>query len=184
METNELAKLLGISHQFCNRLKKRGMPTVTIEAAIEWRRKSIDVRQTKHWRIDGNPGKHANETLAIRNKPIEELKRDVNATQLDLETKDADTLFKNARVLKEKALALQAAAEHEQQIGLLIEKKIVEKVAFDAARQFRDGLMICSVRLAPEIACQTDITKIEMLLNREFRELLENFVNSLAIKEN
>ena len=181
METKALAKLLGISHQFCNRLKKRGMPTISIEAAIEWRQKNMRITHTKAWRVDGNPGKHANETLV---KPIEELKRDVNATQLDLETKDADTLFKNARALKEKALALQAAAEHEQQIGLLIEKKIVEKVAFDAARQFRDGLMICSMRLAPEIACQTDITKIEMLLNREFRELLENLVNSMAIKEN
>ncbi len=184
METKALAKLLGISHQFCNRLKKRGMPTVSLEAAAEWRRQNIDLTQTKHWRIDGNPGKNANETLATSNKPVEELKRDVNATQLDLETKDADTLFKNARALKEKALALQAAADFEQRMGLLIEKKLVEKFVFDAARQFRDGLMICSRRLAPEIACQTDITEIEILLNREFRELLEHFVNSLAIKKN
>lgn len=183
METKELAKLLGISHQFCNRLKKRGMPTVSLEAATEWRRRNIDLTQTKYWRIDGNPGTHTKETLVIRNRPVEVLKRDINVTQLDLETKDADTLYKNARALKEKALALQAAADYEQQIGLLIEKKLVERFVFDAARQFRDGLMNCSMRLAPEIAAQTDITEIGLLLNREFRELLENFANSMTIKK-
>ena len=56
METKELAKLLGISHQMANRLKKRGMPTDSLEAAMEWRKRNLDVTQTKSWRIDGNSG--------------------------------------------------------------------------------------------------------------------------------
>ncbi len=56
METKELAKQLGISHQMANRLKKRGMPTDSLEAAKEWRHQNIDVTQTTQWRIDGNQG--------------------------------------------------------------------------------------------------------------------------------
>ena len=38
------------------KLEKRGMPTESIEAAKEWRRRNLDATQTKGWRIDGNPG--------------------------------------------------------------------------------------------------------------------------------
>src|SRR5688500_18690759 len=57
MQPKELAKQLGISHQFCNRLKKRGMPTASLEAALQWRERYLDITQTKKWRIDGNSGK-------------------------------------------------------------------------------------------------------------------------------
>lgn len=56
METKELAKQLGISHQFCNRLKKRGMPTHSLQAAKDWRGRNLNLVQTKEWRIDGNGG--------------------------------------------------------------------------------------------------------------------------------
>ncbi|SDX62221.1 hypothetical protein [Nitrosomonas oligotropha] len=44
MESKELAKLLGISHQMCNRLKKRGMPTNSLQNALEWRKRNLDFR--------------------------------------------------------------------------------------------------------------------------------------------
>lgn len=56
MESKVLAKELGISHQMVNRLKKRGMPCDSLESAIEWRRRNLDVTQTRSWRIDGNSG--------------------------------------------------------------------------------------------------------------------------------
>jgi len=51
-------------------------------------------------------------------KSFDDLKDEVCDTQLDLETQDADELFKNARALKEKSAALQAAAEHEKFVGI------------------------------------------------------------------
>ncbi len=96
---------------------------------------------------------------------------------MDLETDDAEILFKNSRALKEKALALQAAAEHEVFIGSLMEKKAAEKIAFERGRQFRDGLMTLSRRLAPEIAAISSINEVEGILNREFRAILESFAN-------
>ena len=103
---------------------------------------------------------------------------------MDLETKDADTLYRNARALRLKAEALQAEAEHEKFIGTLIERKAVEKFVFESARQFRDGLMTCSRRIAPELAGEEDINEIERLLSREFRALLENFAKMPEAKEN
>ncbi|MER0216066.1 MAG: hypothetical protein DU481_07695 [Nitrosomonas sp.] len=56
MKTSELAEKLGISPQMCNRLKKRGMPCDSLQSAIEWRKRNLDLTQTKSWRIDGNQG--------------------------------------------------------------------------------------------------------------------------------
>lgn len=106
---------------------------------------------------------------------FEELKENVFETQLDLETTDADELFKNAKALKEKSAALQAAAEHDKFIGELVEKSVVEKIIFERGRQFRDGMMSLSRRLAPELAGLDGMKEIESVLDREFRLLLENF---------
>ena len=111
----------------------------------------------------------------IEEKGLTELSEDVNYRQLDLETEDADVLFKNARALREKATALQAAAEHAKFIGDLVERAVVDKIVFERARQMRDGMMVCSRRIAPEIAGKTDITEIEGVIAREFRALLESF---------
>ncbi len=56
MKINDLAQHLGISRQMAYRHKARGMPTNSIEAAKEWRKRNLDFTQTKSWRIDGNPG--------------------------------------------------------------------------------------------------------------------------------
>ncbi len=57
MNKTRLAKNLDISRTMLYKLEARGMPTNKgLEAAIEWRRHSLDVTQTKNWRIDGNKG--------------------------------------------------------------------------------------------------------------------------------
>lgn len=111
----------------------------------------------------------------IEEKGLTELTAEVSYQQLDLETDDADVLFKNARALKEKASALQAAAEHAKFVGELVARDHVEKIVFERARQFRDGLLICSRRIAPEISGKEDVKQIEDILYKEFRLILEQF---------
>ena len=81
MQTKELAKQLGISHQMANRYKAKGMPTDSLEAAIAWRKRNIHPFQSKTGRIGGNSGKRTetgrnnistNDTL-ITNSIIETL---------------------------------------------------------------------------------------------------------------
>lgn len=118
----------------------------------------------------------------IEDKGIKELSQEVSYQQLDLETEDAETLFRNARALKEKAAALQAAAEHEQFIGALVLREHVDKVIFERGRQFRDGLLSVSRRIAPEIAGINDIKQIESTLNSEFRSVLDSFTKLPVIE--
>lgn len=184
METKELAKQLGISHQMTNRYKARGMPVNNLEAAIAWRNRSVDSFRSKTGRIGGNTGikyqpQQANESAS----DIVGLIQQVNGTQLDLDSADADILFKNARALKEKAMALQAAAEHEKFVGSLVDKAAVEKLIFGRGRQFRDGLMSLSRRLAPVVVGCDSIPEAERLLNTEFRDILEAFCKLPVIEE-
>ena len=118
----------------------------------------------------------------IAEKGLTELSGEVNSTQLDLEIDDADILFRNARALKEKAAALQAAAEHEKFVGSLVEKEVVEKIVFERARQFRDGVMACSRRIAPDVIGKESIQEIEALIQKELRAMLEQFAKLPVIE--
>lgn len=111
----------------------------------------------------------------IEEKGLTELTDEVKYQQLDLDTEDAEVLFKNARALREKAAALQAAAEHEKFIGELVSREHVEKIVFERARQFRDGLLTCARRIAPDIIGSDDVNQVQNLLNKEFRLMLEQF---------
>jgi hypothetical protein len=52
----ELCYALGISETMAYRLKERGMPTHSIEAAERWRAGHLEPTRTKMYREDGNPG--------------------------------------------------------------------------------------------------------------------------------
>ena len=110
-----------------------------------------------------------------KEKTYDELTGEVCATQLDLETTDSLTLYNNARALREKAAALQADADYQKSIGKLVDREHVDKIIFERSRQFRDILMACSRRLAPELAPITDIKQIEQLLEKEHRSVLDQF---------
>ena len=56
MQKTELAKLLGVSRETVHRLVRRGMPSDSLEAAVAWRAKNLDIRQTIQGRITGNTG--------------------------------------------------------------------------------------------------------------------------------
>lgn len=115
-----------------------------------------------------------NEKIA-EEKSFDQLKDEVCENQLSLDGTDADILFKNARALKEKSAALQSAAEYEAYMGELVSKDVVEKIIFERSRQFRDGLISCKRRAAPELAGLSMIPEIEIILDKEFRLLLESF---------
>ena len=51
----------------------------------------------------------------------------------------------------------------------------MDKVIFEHARQFRDGLITLSRRIAPDLASINDVKQIESLLNKEHRLILEQF---------
>ena len=104
-----------------------------------------------------------------------DLKKNVNETQLDLETKNAKELFENSRALREKAVALRESAEYEKFIGELCKREDVEKFIFVRGRQFRGGLVGLARRMPPMLIGKTDVNEIERILADEFREILIGF---------
>lgn len=98
-----------------------------------------------------------------------------NSAQLDLETTDADELYRNVRALKEKALALQASVEYEKLAGSLVEKSVVEKILFERARQFRDGVTATSKRIAPLVSGKESLKEIESMIDAELSYMLDQF---------
>ena len=104
-------------------------------------------------------------------------KREGNATKTvrNTEMMKDSAKYSTVRIAKEKYLALQAKLDYEVNLGELVRRDHVEKIVFERSRQFRDGLMSCSRRIAPEIAGNNNISEIESILNRDFKGLLQNF---------
>ena len=139
MKTSELAAGLAISAQMCNRLKKRGMPCDSLQNAIEWRKLNLDATQTKSWRIDRNQGtkpvstETTKDSSEIVSSDMAELIHRVNDQQLDLETKDADELFRNARECVKKQRHFSKRRSTEDSLVHLWKKKRSRKLFSSAA---------------------------------------------------
>ena len=179
MKKTELARGLGISRQMVYKLMDKGMPADSLESAIAWRRSNINLFMSRHGRIDGNTGIKDQQDHQTCNQ----LQEAVANMELDFEVTDAKLLYRNARAMKEKNLALLAATEYEKMIGSLVSKVETERFLFELGREFRDGLTACARRLSPEIAGKTDIVEIESILNIEFRRLLQNFADTITSRK-
>lgn len=177
---SEYAKYKGVSKPMVSKWWKDGRLVMTLDEKFVLVNES-DARIKLTASLNGSfydqkaKVERENINKIIEEKGLTELTAEVSYQQLDLETDDADVLFKNARALKEKASALQAAAEHSKFVGELVARDHVEKIVFERARQFRDGLLTCSRRIAPEISGREDVKQIEDILYKEFRLLLDNF---------
>lgn len=80
-------------------------------------------------------------------------------------------------------MALQAAAEHSKFIGELVEREQVNRLIFERGRQFRDGTMAVSRRLAPLIIGKESVREVENLINTEMRQMLHDFAQLPVIEE-
>ena len=96
-------------------------------------------------------------------------------SQLDLESDNAQILYNNAKALKEKSLALQADVDYKKSIGELVEREVVEKIIFERARQFRDGVMATSKKIAPLVVGKESLKEIETMINKELQYMLDQF---------
>lgn len=187
MTQAEYARYKGVSAVMVNKWKNAGRLILTADG-----RRVLVNESNQRLKDTASPNGYTNSIHAASRKnkdaeikeeiPFTELKKQVNETQLDLETNNADELFKNSRALKEKSSALQAAAEYEAYIGELSPKKELETLIFERARQFRDGMMASKKKMAPNLSGLTNIKEIELLLDNEFRALLDKFAGLPEVK--
>ena len=113
--------------------------------------------------------------------PFTELKDKVNELQLDLDTQNADELFRNSRALKEKAQALAASLEYDLAMGKLVIRDDVHKAAFEASRMLRDKLQGLPQQAAPNLHGKT-VIEMQHILSDEINRLLTQFCGDLEAK--
>ena len=187
MTQAEFARYKGVSKPMVTRWKQEGRLIMTADG------KRILVNESNQRLKDtASPAGYTNSIHAASRKnkslesdqeiPFTDLKKQVKEAQLDLETKNADDLFKNSRALKEKAAALQAAAEHEAYMQDLWVRRDLETILEVRGRQFRDGVMSSIKKLAPNLIGLTSIKEIELLLDTEYRTLLDQFSDLPEVK--
>ena len=110
---------------------------------------------------------------AINERGIKELSQDVGYKQLDLETENAETLFRNARALKEKAAAMQAKADYEKSIGSLVERVEVDRDFTKIATIIRSAFERLPDFLSAELAAESDPNRIRAMLSEEIEDALK-----------
>ena len=179
----EFARVIGVQPQTVgefkrdNRLAKEysgGRDKVLVNESIDLLNKTMKMHGVFRDR-QAEKDKIKTHVVQEPTESFEELNEEVSESQLDLDTQDADVLFKNAKALREKAAAMQGAADYEKSIGKLVDREVVDKIIFERARQFRDGLMTWKRRIAPELVGLDNIQEIESLLDRDIRFLLNEF---------
>jgi len=84
-----------------------------------------------------------------------------------------DLSLYEAELLEKQYKAALKKLEYEKASGILTEAEAVRKAAFDRARMLRDGLLNLKSKISPLLAVEQDATKIDELLDKEFRQLLE-----------
>jgi len=154
----KLAKELGITRQSINTWIKRGDLVFD-----ETGKMSID-------EFNRQLGNKLHPVSKIRDEKYSPIFNDLNKN-----VEDVDLDFHAARTIREIAEAKTAEFKLNVMKGDYVEKSQVEKIIFERARQFRDGLMTCKRRVSPELAGIESSKDIETILDREFRILLESF---------
>ena len=154
----KLAKELGITRQSINTWIKRGDLVFD-----ETGKMSID-------EFNRQLGNKLHPVSKIRDEKYSPIFNDLNKN-----VEDVDLDFHAARTIREIVEAKTAEFKLNVMKGDYVEKSQVEKIIFERARQFRDGLMTCKRRISPELAGIESSKDIENILDREFRILLESF---------
>lgn len=119
-----------------------------------------------------------NKQLGNKLHPVSKIRNEKYSpifNKAEKDTEEADLDFHAARTIREIAEAKTAEFRLHILKNDYVEKEQVNKVIFERARQFRDMFLVCSRRIAPTIAGNSDIKEIEKILNAEFKQLLEQF---------
>lgn len=95
--------------------------------------------------------------------------------EVKTESEETELDFHAARTIREIAEAKTAEFKLNILKNDYVERDQVEKLIFERGRQFRDGLVSMSRRIAPQIAGNTDIPEIEKIIANEVRSTLEEF---------
>ena len=100
----------------------------------------------------------------------------MQASRPDVEPAD----YQKSRARREAAEASLVELQLGEQNGNLLERSAVERGAFLAARQLRDGLAAAAGQIAAKVASLTSAADCEQVVRSAHRVLLEDFRREVA----
>jgi hypothetical protein len=179
------------------------MPMHDPQAAREWRAANLDMSRTVEGRIDRSavglaamPGPLAAMESAAGGfversgtaAPGVDRSPDVPVTVVPPEDPDAppepsDTAeYRAARARRERTRADREELELEQLRGKLADVEELARIAGTVARALRDAILNVPVRIADQVAAETDRDRVEQLLDAELTSALDAFDLAAAVR--
>lgn len=164
VRTTDLARALECDPTLISRWARRGMPTDSVEAARAWQAENIRARV----RIGGTSANRPTKPSSGAAKPASDASGAVGATPPEEGPGD----YGAHRVRREAAEASLAELRLGETRGELIRLSAIKTALGVAFATSRDSLLALGSRLAPVLAGETDVAKIESLLHAEIHSAL------------
>lgn len=168
----ELARLLGVSRPYVNKLVTAGTLVLDEDGKIDQKAAAIaiaahadPVRQLQAASDDDTPLMQQIRASASGQAPI-----DLEAGS----TNDGDMgpSYQEARTRRERAAAAVAELALAERMQLLVSVESVRRAAYESARDVHNKLIRMPDSLAPLLAAETDAVKIHALMSHAIREAL------------
>lgn len=173
----KLAAALGLSKGQASKLAKRGMPTDSVEAAIEWRdnnlrpewRKGVD-RPVTEKDIEAEVMSHVRHDAPFEDPP----------PAGESKPKSADETYWAAKARREQSLADLSEIELAKARGELVELAEVRRGLMEASRMLRDMILAVPNRIAAQVVATGDAGAAQRMMREELRAALERFAKLSA----
>lgn len=174
----KLADALGLSKGQASKLAKRGMPTDSVEAAIQWR----DENLRPEWR------KGADRPVTqkdVRPEVLDQVRHNApfDAPADDGKPADAPSDNENywkAKARREQLLADLAEIELAKARAELVELAAVRRGLSEASRMLRDMVLAVPNRIAAQLVATGDAGVAQRMMREELRTALEQFARLSA----
>ena len=175
-----IGRALGLSQASRTKLKKKGMPVNSVEAARAWRTERQNIAQRK---AEPKPDQELNSIPARASTPVP----DSSAGQWpfpdhvpqDLPAAAPDESHDSARTRREIAEANLAEMKEFEQRGELIRVSAVQGQLAIMLATTRDTLLQLAPRLAPLLAADSDPANVQNTLYSEIHQALQHLAGNL-----
>lgn len=150
----------------------RGVSRQSVMRALEEGRLGAAVRRVgRRWRIQPDLADEA------WDQSTDHLRHPAQAAAARASEEPADDeprlTLNEARILRETAAAEKLQLEVRMMRRELAEADLIERVIFDFARGVREQLLAVPYRISEELAAETSSAGVEIILEREYSEVLE-----------
>lgn len=174
---NELAKAWGVGRSRVDNMVQAKQLTVGADGLID-----IDKANAVRAKMDParmEQGKNAKISKAGGTPPEEDDAPPGFSVVDGGKASSADTLYK-IRTAEAAARTRLAQLKVQRELGQLVDRNEVKHEAHAAGRMLQQRLLALPVRVAPMVTGETDTAAVQLILDKEVKALLEEFLDALS----